>query len=261
MRKLSFLFIVLFTYSFVTAQTRIKDGQEVSGTWKKSKSPYIIEGEAILPAGKTLKIKPGVIVQFKIGTNRDYSEGSSKIESFDVGFLRVNGNIIAKGKANNLIKFTREGNTGNWGNIHIKTSSKDNLIKYCQFEYSHYVRGVITGDNATGAISFHASTGTVQNCLFINNGWSAINCKEGASPKLSNLTILGYEYGIECNSKSSPSISNIIVWQTGTAFYVNGGSSPTISHSLIQGEKLPYELKDLEENIKLRRREVKDCHQ
>jgi len=124
-------------------------------------------------------------VQFKTGTNRDYSQGSQKLDNFDLGFLRVNGKIVAKGKANSLIKFTREGNEGNWGNIHIKTNSKDNLLKYCQFEYSHYVRGVITDDNATGAISFHASTGTVENCLFMTNGWSAINCKEDAAPKLS----------------------------------------------------------------------------
>ena len=183
------------------------------GTWKKSKSPYVIEGEAIVPAGKTLKIKPGTTIKFKTGENRDYSSYGKKIEEFDVGFLRVNGKIIATGKSNKLITFTRDGNTGNWGNVHIKTKDKDNILKYCKFEYTHFVRGVIEDDNATGAISFHESTGTVEHCLFINNGWAAVNCKEGADPTLANLTIVGYEYGIECNTSSSPaSVTNIIIW-------------------------------------------------
>jgi hypothetical protein len=249
MQKLSFLIIFLFVYASLIAQTRIKDKQEVYGTWKKGKSPYIIEGEAIVPKGKVLKIKPGVVLQFKTGTNRDYSQNGRKLNDFDLGFLRVNGKIIAVGKPGKLIKFTRYGNSGNWGNLHIKTNEKDNLLKYCQFEYSHFLRGVIDDDNATGAISFHTSTGTVENCLFINNGWAAINCKEGSSPKLLNLTISGFEYGIECNTNSSPNITNSIIWQTMNAFYINTGSKPSISYSLVQGDELPNEIIDAGNNL------------
>ncbi len=249
MQKLSFIIIFLFVYASLIAQTRIKDKQEVFGTWKKGKSPYIIEGEAIVPQGKTLKIKPGVVIQFKTGTNRDYSQYGEKIDDFDLGFLRVNGKIIAEGKPGNLIKFTRYGNSGNWGNVHIKTDEKDNLLKYCLFEHSYYIRGIIEGDNATGAISFHASTGTVENCLFLNNGWSAINCKESSSPNLSNLTISGYEYAVECNTNSSPNITNSIIWQTMNAFYINSGSKPSISYSLVQGDKLPSEIIDAGNNL------------
>jgi hypothetical protein len=249
MRKILFLITFLFVCSSLSAQTTIKDQQEVYGTWKKGKSPYIIEGEAIIPKGKTLKIKPGVEVRFKTGTNRDYSFDTKKNDDFDLGFLRVNGKIEAIGKPGKLIKFTRDGNSGNWGNIHIKTEEKDNLIKYCLFEYTYYIRGVIDGDNATGAISFHASNGTVENCLFVNNGWTAINCKEESSPKLSNLTIMNYEYAIECNTNSSPTITNTIIWQSINAFYINGGSQPTISYSLVQGDQLPTEIIDVGNNM------------
>ena len=61
------------------AQTIIKDKEYVSGKWKKSKSPYIIEGEAKIAEGKTLKIKPGVVVKFRTGDGRDYPDS-------DVGF-------------------------------------------------------------------------------------------------------------------------------------------------------------------------------
>jgi hypothetical protein len=36
----------------------------------KKGSPYIINGEAIVPSGKTLEIKPGVVVRFKTGESR-----------------------------------------------------------------------------------------------------------------------------------------------------------------------------------------------
>jgi len=248
MKKILFLMIALLSFSVLYGQTRIKDKQEVFGTWKKSKSPYIIEGEAIVPAGKTLKIKPGVVIQFKTGTERDYSNSYGKNNAFDLGFLRVNGKIIAVGKKTNLITFTREGTSGYWGNVHIKTKETDNMLKYCLFTASFFIRGVIDGDNATGAVSFHASTGTVENCLFIDNGWTAINCKEGSAPKLDHLTIVGNKYGIECNTNSSPKIKNIILWNTENAFYSNSGSRPGISHSLIQGSEIT-EMDDLGNNI------------
>lgn len=238
----------MFAVTVLFSQTRIKDQQEVSGTWKVSKSPYIIEGEAIVPKGKTLKIKPGVVIMFKTGTERDYSINYVKNKVFDLGFLRVNGKIIAEGKPDKLIKFTRVGTSGYWGNVHIRTDVKDNLFKYCLFEAAYFIREVIEGGNATGALSFYNSTGTVKNCLFIDNGWTAINCKESSAPILDHLTIVANKYGIECNSNSSPKISNSILWNTETAFYSNGGSNPGIKYSLVQGSFLE-EIQDLGNNM------------
>ncbi len=227
------------------SQTIIKDKQEVYGKWKKSKSPYIIEGEAIVPKGKVLKIKPGVIIKFKVGTNRDYWDNPD----FDLGFLRVNGQLIAKGRKRKMITFTRSGSYGYWGNIFIDTEDDKSLLKWCKVEYSFYVRSIISNDNATGSISFHKSKGTVENCLIVNNGWTGINCKKGSAPLIKNTTIYNNNYGLECNSDSKPNVINTIIWGNNTTLYINGGSKPSISYSLIKKSSLPFSVNDKGNNI------------
>ncbi|OQA02352.1 MAG: hypothetical protein BWY70_00025 [Bacteroidetes bacterium ADurb.Bin408] len=57
-----------------SGSSTISNKQEVYGTWTKSKSPYTIQGEAIVPEGKTLTIEPGVTVKFKTGTNKRFRQ-------------------------------------------------------------------------------------------------------------------------------------------------------------------------------------------
>jgi hypothetical protein len=227
---------------FVFGQTYITDKQEVFGVWNVNSSPYIVEGEAIVPLGKTLEIKPGVIVQFNVGDNRDYLLDGSPNSEFKLGFLRVKGTLVAKGTAKKMIEFTSYG-TGTWGNICMFDSDK-NVFEYCHFSKAHYIRSVTSKDNATGALSFNNSKGVVKNCLFWNNGWTAINCKNGAQPQLINLTIVGNKYGIECNSDSKPTIQNVILWNNEEPFYINGGASVILKNSSIQVEKIPEEAID-----------------
>lgn len=232
-------FILLFFAGSLAAQTIINDKSYVSGTWKKSGSPYIVEGEAIVPIGKTLKIKPGVVVQFKTGENRDYSESS-----FDAGFLRVNGTLIAKGKAKKMILFTRKGMLGKWGVIQINDRTNESVLLYCKVEHSHYIRNIVEGDNATGAISVYKSSPEISNCVLVNNFWVGINCKENSTPLIKNNTIAGNKYGIECNTGSSPKVVNTIIWRNETAFYLNGGSTPKLSYSLVNENPAKYGLAD-----------------
>ncbi len=239
MKMKIFTVLLLFVSQTFFAQTTIKHGQEVFGTWKKTQSPYIIEGEAIVPAGKTLKIKKGVKLMFQTGTYRDYRLDGVINPGFNVGFLRVNGKIIAEGSKSERIMFSRNG-SGNWGNVFIDTDEKDNVFKYCVFEYGYYIRGITELDNATGALSFYGSSGTVEFCTFRNNGWTAINCKQNANPFIKNVTIVGNNYGVECNSNSVPVISNAIIWDNNTALYINGSAVPEFSYSLIQNYSLEY---------------------
>jgi len=251
MKRIVIFIPLLLCISGISSQTVIQDKQEVYGTWKLKGSPYIIEGEAIVPEEKTLVIEPGVIVKFKTGENRDYTIDGKENGAFDVGFLRVHGTIKAEGSKNKLITFTRFGGNGFWGNIEINSRSNDNLLKYCWIEASHYVRGVVadTYDNATGAVSFFNSSGTIENCLFISNGWTAFNCKEGSTPIFRNNTLVDNEYGLECNSGSAPIIINTIIWNNSNPFYVNQGSNPHISYSLIQPPGIVVDLKDDGNNI------------
>lgn len=247
MKSLAVLILSFFCLG-LGAQTYIRDKQEVSGKWKKSKSPYIIEGEAVIPKGKTLKIQAGVVVKFKTGDNRDYNE-----YGFNVGFLRVKGKLVAKGSETDFVVFTRDGYSDDWGNIVFDYSSGTSELQYCRIEHSYYLRTVITDqdggtDNATGALSFVGSNAKVTNCLIVNNGWTGLNTKKGSKPVITNVTISGNNYGVECNSESAPELLNVIVWDNSTAFYINGGAQPSFTYCLLQ-EALPDEASNNGGNI------------
>jgi hypothetical protein len=237
MKSKLLVLVGIFLCSSIFAQTTIKNGEQVSGTWTKSKSPYIIEGEAIVPAGKTLKIKPGVEIKFKTGENTDYLDEDGFLnQDFNVGFLRVEGVLIAKGKKNSLITFTGTNKYGKWGNVFFY-NTKDIVLDYCKFENAQYLRAVVEDDNSTGAITFINSTGTVTNCI-ATKSWTGFNCKQGASPKVSNCVFYDNEYGIESNSDSKPTVINTIVWNNANCFYINPGATVKISYSLLQDDYL-----------------------
>lgn len=255
--KTKFITIILLFASFgIFAQTVIHNGQKVSGKWTKGGSPYIIEGEAIVPEGETLTIKPGVEVQFKTGDDIDYRFYEGDLNpNFNVGCLRVEGTIIAKGKKKKMITFTAKDKYGNWGNIFM-VNSKDNVFEYCLVEKAQYMRSVIGDneysgldiDNATGGITFIKSDGIVKNCV-VTKSWSGINCKQGSKPDIINCTVVNNEYGIEANSESNPNVVSTIVWDNGTCFYVNPGANIKLSYSLIQDDFLEEGVYDKGKNI------------
>lgn len=247
MKTFAALFALMLCMQFVQAETIIADKQQVSGTWNTKGSPYIIQGEAIVPEGKTLTIKPGVEVKFKTSEIEEfeYAEGS-----VDFGFLRVNGKIVAKGKEKSPIVFTRMGSEGSWGAVVVNTTDKGSEFEWCKFSYGHYIRGVIEEDNATGILTFIKSTGKVSHCIF-NGGWTGINCKQGSNPTIDHCTIVKNEYGLECNTESNPTISNCIIWGNSTTFYLNSGKEIPMSYTFFAGYGMDDEedLKDLGNNI------------
>lgn len=233
MKSLKLLFLLLFAFPLVLNAITIEDKQEVYGKWTIKDSPVIVNGEAIVPKGKILKIQAGVEVRFVTSEERLYNPSDNKL-----GFLRVNGKLVAKGKKNNFIHFTRDGSSGYWGCIYLNTGNKMSTLKYCKIDYTHYIQLIIPTDNATGAITFNDCAGKVKYCLIVNNRWTGINCKNGAFPYIGFTTIYNNNYGLECNSGSDPLLTSCIVYGNQTTFYINGDSTPGFSYSLIEENTL-----------------------
>jgi len=249
MKQVVIITVLIFLNIHLFAQTFVANKEEVSGTWTTSGSPYIILGEAIVPEGKTLNIEAGVTVKFKTGTERDYRVDYDLNPDFNLGFLRVNGTIKAVGKKDNFIVFTRNDPYDNWGVVLIKSDTKKSVLKYCKFEYAYHVRYILEDDNATGAISINNCFVKIQNCLIVNNGWTGINCKKAANPKITNCVVYKNEYGLECNSGSVPVVDKTIIWANETAFYINNASEPKFKNCLLQGRNFPDDSKDKGGNI------------
>ncbi len=85
-------FILLITGLF--AQTVI-DGGDINGLWTKAQSPYQINGDITIPIDSTLRIEPGVIIEFQ----GHYS-------------LEVQGQLLAIGTEIDTILFTVKDTTG-----------------------------------------------------------------------------------------------------------------------------------------------------
>ena len=99
---------------------------DVSDTWTKSNSPYIVTGNIRVPDGDTLSIEPGVRVEFQKGTPNGYE-------------FNVSGTLIAIGAPSDFIIITSNEaipEKGNWRGIHALPSTNYIDLNYCEIHYA-----------------------------------------------------------------------------------------------------------------------------
>lgn len=261
---LSCLTILLcFTSLFEAySQTYIANGQKVSGTWSRRNSPYIIQGVAIVPRGQSLVIKPGVTVKLKASPNkppnRTVEHPDFSYQTLAVGFLIVKGKIIAEGKTDAPITFTRSGARGHWGGILLDDGSHDNSFDHCLFQYSYEVYNYYEGLPYTfPTLSLYKANAKISNCTFTNN-YLGVDCYnsspliykcifynnssygaygyEKSTPMLVNCTFVKNQFSaVYCTQRSNIKVLNAIIWDNTMPFYVSPDSKIFLSHSLVQG--------------------------
>jgi len=204
-----------------SAQTHVPAGN-VYGTWNYTGSPYLIEGEILVPDGYTLMIQPGVEANF---------QGHYK--------LTVEGILLAIGTEEDSILFTAENQSDGWGGIRLtNTIYQSSSLKYCIFEH-----GRASGPNMDsygGAIFCgSASQATIKNCRISNN--SADNCGGGiysdnASPTIDKCLIISnqapFGEGIWCHGGLAI-ISNCEFQWNGLDLWGNSTNPITIENCLI----------------------------
>lgn len=237
--------------SSLQAQTTIADEKKVSGVWKKSASPYIVEGEVIVPKGKTLTIEPGVVIRLQTGEIEDYGD-----TDFQLGMFRVYGTIIAKGTKNEPIVFTHQegdGEDDRWGTIQVFSDKNESVFSYCTLEYA---RGVVNMpapgsediDNATGAVSFVECDGLVEFCV-IRKSWAAVNAKHGSKVTVNNCTVLSNNYGLEANTGGKMLVASCILYDNETGFFINEVGGIKMTASFVQDGQWDDNIKDGGKNI------------
>ncbi len=143
----------LFLYTNISAK-KIPEGN-VSGTWTKKSSPYLIKGEITIPNGETLTIEPGVEVIF---------EGHYK--------FNVLGRLLAIGAEKDTIAFTAKDKETGWHGIrfeNIPASNDSSKIIYCKLEHGKANSGIQVKDRLGGAICATINKLKISHCLFRNN--------------------------------------------------------------------------------------------
>ena len=153
MKNFITILILIFFSTLLFSQTTIPGG-DVSGTWLQSGSPYLIEGEIIIPNGETLTIDPGCLIEFQ-----GYYE------------FNVQGRILAEGSEQDTIYFSREDNL--WGGINfIQTPAFNDSSKFSYCKITKAAGGAIDIDSFDKVI---ISNCTVRNNRRTDNG-GGINC-------------------------------------------------------------------------------------
>lgn len=119
----------------LAAQTNVSAGV-VHGTWKKSGSPYRINGQISVPKDSLLKIEAGVRVEFQ-GTF----------------MLHVYGAIQALGKAGDSVVFTAANKTTGWQGVHVHVNSTfrdSTLFDHFKIEFVKYRNNTNRGHGGIG---------------------------------------------------------------------------------------------------------------
>jgi len=182
--KNSILIFVVMLCSIVTAQTTIPAGP-INGTWGLAGSPYLIEGQINIPAGETLNIEPGVVVEF---------QGHYK-------FL-IYGILEAIATESDSITFTAANPTTGWHSLRFIDAADSSHLSYCIIQY-----GKATGageDTWGGGIYCNNSNPVISHSLI---RWNHANEYDGG---------MGFYYG------ASPTISDCIIMENSSS-YSEGG--------------------------------------
>lgn len=143
------------------AQTNVSGN--VEGTWTKAGSPYILTNSITIPAGKTLRIEPGVQVELSFVT------------------IYISGTLVAEGTATDSIVFRGKTPTTNFtGTIIASETSVNSSFQYCRFVNFGW------GSPLTTFTAMYVRTASCQvlNCNFQNIYGTAI-VLENQFPKVS----------------------------------------------------------------------------
>ena len=254
-KNLLLIFVLIWLIKYAQAQTTVSGGQ-VSGTWTKINSPYLVTGAIMVANGSTLTIQPGVKVEF---------QGNYK-------FMNL-GQIIAVGAINDSIIFTSQNTSTGWLGIkydNTPTSNDSSKFRYCIFEYgnttsqttfalsvggmfyfSNFSKAIISNSRFSnckaasgGAIRCGGSNIQISNNIFSNNSANssgAIECNFSQAIISNNLFInntstgTSYSYGGALSCWDNPSVyNNIFINNSSLASDYSGGAMYCGSSSAVK---------------------------
>jgi len=225
MRNIIIIAIIAGIFCTTFAKTNVCG--DVSGVWKRRKSPYYVTDHIRIPSGERLIIQPGCRIIFK-GTYYGFHIDS-------------NATLIAVGTEKRPIYFVPEDESSSHHGIRFSYAAEG-----CSLSYCHIEGGVATGFAITdcgGGVICNHSNPTIANCAITGNksagtwGYGGGICCFNSNPIIVDNVITKnaanhYGGGIVCYDHSSPVIVNNVIssnssrWGGGIACYNN--SNPEI---------------------------------
>ncbi len=253
-----YLLIILFIFNVLNisvAQTIIKHGAKVKGTWLKSDSPILINGIVEIEKQQSLTIEAGTEILFIASDNILEQTTDFDYEKGKVGALIVNGTLIAKGSENELIKFSKQGTEKKyWGIILFTSSSKNSELSYCKIQNAGCLKGFPQKENLySGAISTVDNDVKLTSNIISSNLFYGIEINDGEVEIAENqifknvigITILNAEaqltgniiwsnsYGIHCKRSKTEISNNTIVLNKKYGIFIEDNSDAKVYSSII----------------------------
>ena len=170
------LFMILISIISLVSLWSIEVGGHLTEdtVWSPDNNPYEVTEILYIDAGVTLTILPGTEVKISGASLTSWQDFNANFWMYSgvsvAKWIWVHGNIIAEGRAEEPIIFTRlqEDNTYHWGTIYFDEDAGMPRFRHCKFEYSAGI-GIAINWQVWGAVSLYSSSGIFTDNLFINN--------------------------------------------------------------------------------------------
>ncbi|MBN1826674.1 MAG: hypothetical protein JW958_10435 [Candidatus Eisenbacteria bacterium] len=186
---------------------------DASGVWDVEGSPYLVEGDVLVPGESALTIDPGVEVRFR-GPYR---------------FL-VEGLLTATGAEEDSILFTWDAPDSAylWRGVRLIGADDSSALEYCRIE--HVRSSTAYPEVRGGAVYVAECAPSIRHCLLQEN-------------ESHNGNWNGVGGGVACFN-ASPTIEHCLIRNnradSGGGIAVQEESAPVIRNNRIEGNKAPY---------------------
>ena len=223
------------------AATIVQGGNIIDQTWTTVGSPYVVNGDAIVPSGRYLTIREGVEVRFAASDAQAAGRDPLRVE------LTINGTLNISGTSSAPIRFQGQAATaGSWYGIIVRSPT---VNPWSHLAIQHAVTGVVceAGVTASDVRMFANRTAinvggtgslSLERAAIHGNVLQGLvlNLSPGAGVHMRNCTIHGNgAYGVYVGSASTISIINTIITGHGYGVYRSGSATVSVTYSDVWG--------------------------
>ncbi|UJR87191.1 DUF4215 domain-containing protein [Sandaracinus amylolyticus] len=194
-----------------SAQTTIPGGNIINQTWTPAGSPYRVNGDIIVPAGSTLTIQPGVVIEASTSDGLGSGSDVNEVE------IIVRGSLRAVGSAAQPITIRSTGTgASQWWGISVESGATEAIFQHVTIEEAQYgVRSAVAG---SGLVLSDATISTSAYGVFL----------EAGAPELARVTVHSCaNTGVHVASLAGVTITSSILRSNGTygLFVQHNGST------------------------------------